>query len=96
MRRESVIRFGCHYPMYLNSLGHHEKKYRPLWDLNPVPPGCEKTTLPMSYSGAKFDILIPFFVKFMFSENYMLLLNIKIDPKYYYIIFYIFFIKIVR
>ena len=33
MRRESIIRYGCHYPMNLNSLGHCMWLFAPRKDI---------------------------------------------------------------
>ena len=46
------MRFGCHYHTNLNILSHcicvHQERYLPQRDSNPLPPGSELPTLPMS------------------------------------------------
>ena len=55
MRRESVIRSVVIIPRFWTvwvTYVYTKERYRPQRDSNPVPPGSESTTLPMSYPGA--------------------------------------------
>ena len=71
---------GCHYPIWIGTviwiwtvwvtaLVCTKERYRPQRDSNPVPPGSESTTLPMSYPGATRHILYIIYYTFTLSTN---------------------------